>query len=80
MARPGGTSGASGALVGGGLADPADLQRGQARPGGVAGNAGEAAIDDGGDAFDGDGTFGDVGGEDDFGLGGRSESAVLLLG
>ncbi len=60
-AARGGASGAAGTLVGGRLADAADLQCGQARPGGVAGDAGQAAIDDGCDAFDGDGTLGNVG-------------------
>ena len=76
----GGAAGAAGTLRGGGLADAADLKRGKAGPGRLGGDAGEAAVDDGGDAFDGDGTFGDVGGEDELGLRGRVDGAVLLGG
>ena len=42
------------------------------------GDAGEAGVDDRGDAVDGDGALCDVGGEDEFGLRGRGDGAVLL--
>ena len=67
-------------LTGGGLADAADLQCRQAGPRGVACDAGCAGVEDGVDAFDGDGAFGDVGGEDELGLGGGGDGAVLLGG
>ena len=76
----GGASGAPRTLAGGGLADAADVQGRQSAPGRVRSNAGKAAINDGGDAFHGDGAFSDVGGEDEFLLRGRSESAILLGG
>jgi len=57
---------ASGALIGGSLADACDFECGQARPRRMAGGARQARIDHGGHAFNGDGAFGDVGGQNDF--------------
>ena len=75
-----GASRTSGTLVGGGLADAADLQHGEPRPWRMAGDPRETAIDHGVHAFDGDGALGDVGGEDDLPAVAGCDSAVLLLG
>ena len=62
-----GAAGAAGALVAEAwLMRPMWRVAGRSRA--SAGDAGEAAVDDGGDAVDGDGALGDVGGEDDFAL------------
>ena len=63
-----GAAGTARALVGGRLADAADLERRQAGPGRVARDARKAAIDHRGHAVDSDGALGDVGREDDLGL------------
>ena len=57
-----------------------DLQRRQARPGRVRGDAGQARVDHRGHAVDGDRGLGHVGGEDDLAPRGRAHRAVLLLG
>lgn len=44
------------------------------------GDAGQAGVDDRGDAVDGDGAFRDVGGEDELGLSGGGDGAILLGG
>ena len=75
-----GSSGTSGALTGGCLADAVDVQDGDAGPGRVGGNAREAAVDDGAHAFDGDGTLGEIGGEDQLGLLAGGDGAVLFGG
>jgi hypothetical protein len=75
-----GAAGAAGALVGGGLTDAANLEGREAGPGGVSGDAGEAAVDDRADVLDGDGAFGDVGGEDYLAALRGGDGAVLLLG
>ena len=81
MARPGPVRPARPARwLARGLADAGHLERGQPGPGRMAGDARQAAIDHGGDAIDGDGTFGDVGGEDDLAFGRRAHGAVLLFG
>ena len=46
----------------------------------MARDAGEAAIDYDVDVFDGDGAFGDVGGEDDFAAVARADGTVLFVG
>ncbi len=73
----GGASGASGALIGGGLADFFDEEGVDAAVGIEAGDAGEAGIDDEADAVDGEGGFGDVGGDDDFAAVGAVDGGVL---
>ena len=75
-----GAPGSSGALIGGGLADARNGERGKTGPGGVAGDTREAAIDDDVDAFDGDGAFGDIGGEDQLAAIRRADGTVLFVG
>ena len=75
-----GSSGAARALFGRSLADAGHLKSGQPRPWRMARHAREAAIDNGGDAFNGDGAFRHVGGENDFPLLRRPHGAVLFLG
>ena len=70
----------TGALAGGGLADATDFEGGKACPGRGGGDACEAGVDDGGDAVDGDGGLGDVGGEDDLATRSGLDGAVLLGG
>ena len=72
-------AGAAGALLGAG---PADLLHGQgvdAAARVVAGHAGEARIDHGADAFDGQRGFGDVGADDDLRLLAGRDGGVLVL-
>ena len=71
--------GAAGALRGGGFADAADFERRQAGPRRIAGDARQAAVDHRRDAVDGDGTFGDVGGENHLALR-RARYGAILLG
>ena len=63
-----GAPGAPGALRRAGPADGLDAQRREAAPGRVGGHAGEARVDDRGDAVDRDRGLGDVGGEDELPL------------
>ncbi len=76
----GGAAGAAFALIGGGAADLFDQERADAAFGVVSGDAGLAAVHNVTDAVDGDGGFGDIGGDDDFSIriGGKGE--VLVLG
>ncbi len=69
-----------GALNGGGLTDLFDTEAGESTPRRVSQDAGEAGIDDGFNAVDGDGTFGDVGGTDDLACGAGRYGLVLLFG
>ncbi len=61
-----GAAGPAGALLGGGAADRFDQQGADAALGVVAGDARQAAVNHMDNAVDGDGGFGDVGGDDDF--------------
>ena len=63
-----GARGTAGALRGGCLADARDFERGQSGPRRIARDARQAAVDYRGDAVDGDGAFGDVGGKNHFSL------------
>jgi hypothetical protein len=78
-AAGGGAPGAAGALVGGGARDVLDQEGIDAAPGVEAGDAGEAGIDDEPDAVDGEGGFGDVGGDDDFLLVVAGDGGVLIV-
>lgn len=60
------------------MGDLGDGEAFGAAAGVVAGYAGEAGVDDEADAGDGEGGFGDVGGEDEFSLGGGLEDALLV--
>lgn len=72
-------SGATGALVGARAGDFLDGEGVDAAALVVGGDAGEAGVDDGVDAFDGEGGFGDVGADDDAaGIAGL-EGLVLLV-
>ena len=71
---------ASHALVGGGLGDGFDGEALDFGAGGVAGDSCEAGVDDEADAGDGEGGFGDVGGEDDAAMFGGFEDEFLLGG
>ena len=73
------TTGAAGTLLGGGAAGFLHGERVDAATGVVVGDAGRAAVDDGFDTFDGEGGFGDVGADDDFGLLTGCDGGVLVL-
>ena len=68
------------ALAGGGLADGLHAQGLDVALGGVAFDTGEAGVDDGADAGDGDGGLGDVGGQDDAAVLRGTEGAGLFAG
>ena len=74
----GGASGASGALIGAGAGDGLDGERIDAAVGVPCGEAGEAGIDDRLDAVDGEGGFGDIGGDDDAAWASGADRSVLL--
>ena len=76
----GGAAGAAGALVGGGAADLLDEQGVDAAIRVVARDAGQAAVNDEADAVNGEGGFGDVGGDDDFALVVAGDGGVLVAG
>src|SRR5436309_9534371 len=67
-------------MGGGGFADALKLELVEAAARVVAGDAREAAVDDGGDAVDGERGFGDVGGEDDFAARRWLQGEGLLVG
>ena len=75
-----GAAGASSALVGRGLADLFNQESVDATIGVVARNTSEAAVDDAADAVNGEGSFGDVRGDDDFPLVVASDGGVLVGG
>jgi hypothetical protein len=75
----GGAAGAAGALVGGGLADALDQQGVEPARGVVAGDTGQATIDDQPDAVDGEGCFGDVGGDNDLRAVVTGDGGVLIV-
>ena len=62
------------------FADARHFERRQARPWRIAGDARQTAVDHGRDAFDGDGAFGDVGGQNDLALRSGGDGAVLFGG
>jgi hypothetical protein len=70
----------SGSLSCGCFADAADLECGQAGPRRVGRRPRQAAVDNGGNSLNGDGTFRNVGGEDELSFRGRQNGAVLLGG
>lgn len=78
----GGAAGPAGALGGRGAADALKFKAVEAAARVVRGDAGKARIDDGGDALDGEGGFGDVRGADDFAQAGRGrlQSKALFVG
>ena len=67
-------------LAGGGLADGLHAEGLDVALGGVAFDTGEAGVDDGADAGDGDGGLGDVGGQDDAAILRGTEGAGLFAG
>ena len=71
--------GAAFALFGGGAADFFNEQGADAAFGIVTRNARETGIDDVADAVDGNGSFGDVGGDDDFAKFVWREGPVLIF-
>jgi hypothetical protein len=66
-------------LIGGGFGDGGEFESIESGAGVELDLSGESGIDDGFDAIDGDGGFGDVGSEDNFALWCGSEDFVLFV-
>ena len=79
-AARGGARGAAGSLRGGGFAYPPNFERWKSSPRRVARDARQAAVDYRGYAFNGDGAFRDIGGQNHFSLARRRYRAILFRG